>query len=79
MDATSDIKAVVDEKTPFVPISYTVRGAARSTGETETQIYSAVQSGVLPARKAGRRHIIMHGDLVQHIASLPSVGGPVAA
>lgn len=53
------------------PLAVTIKGAVDVTGMSRTAIYEAMRRG-LPARKAGRRTLIMVADLEDYLASLPT-------
>ena len=53
------------------PIALTVPDAVKVSGLSRSALYEAFKNG-LPARKAGRRTIIMHADLSAYLASLPT-------
>jgi hypothetical protein len=55
------------------PIAVTVPEAVRLSGLSRTALYEAMKQG-LPARKAGRRTLIMVADLDAYLASLPAYG-----
>jgi len=54
------------------PIAYTVDHATRIVGIGRTKLYEAIGSGQLPARKLGRRTLILATDLHDWLARLPS-------
>lgn len=53
------------------PIAVTIPDAVKATGMSRTSIYEALKRG-LPARKAGRRTIIMLADLQDYLDNLPA-------
>jgi len=53
------------------PIAVTIPEAVRLSGQSRTTLYEALKNG-LPARKAGRRTLIMYDDLKRYISDLPS-------
>jgi hypothetical protein len=53
------------------PIAVTIPDAVKATGMSRTSIYEAMKRG-LPARKAGRRTLIMVADLKAYLANLPT-------
>lgn len=53
------------------PIAVTFPGATARTGIARTRLYELVGAGVLDARKAGRRTLIMTESLDRYVASLP--------
>jgi excisionase family DNA binding protein len=59
-------------------LAYTVHGVCEMSGFGRTFIFEKIKTGELPARKAGRRTIILHDDLVAWLNALPlrsSLGG----
>ena len=52
------------------PIAVTVPDAVRLSGYSRSALYEAMKKG-LPARKAGRRTLILVADLEAYLASLP--------
>ncbi|HEY0959754.1 MAG TPA: helix-turn-helix domain-containing protein [Novosphingobium sp.] len=52
------------------PIAVTIPEAVRLSGTSRTSIYEAMKRG-LPAKKAGRRTLIMLSDLESWLANLP--------
>jgi len=57
---------IIDNK-----VGYTIEEAAGQAGICRSNIYKAMDAGKLPARKLGRRNIILHDDLVKFLESLP--------
>ncbi len=53
------------------PIAITIPGAVEVSGMSRTALYEAMKNG-LPAKKAGRRTLIMMADLEAYLASLPT-------
>ena len=53
------------------PIAVTIPDAVKLSGCSRTALYEAMKKG-LPARKAGRRTLIMMADLEAFLASLPT-------
>jgi hypothetical protein len=53
------------------PIGLTIPSAASMTGLGRTRIYELIGAGVLDARKAGRRTIIMGDSLRAYLSTLP--------
>lgn len=53
------------------PLAITIPEAVRLSGCSRTALYEAMKRG-LPARKAGRRTLIMLADLEAYLASLPT-------
>lgn len=52
-------------------ISFTVEEAAAITGLGRTNLFAAMKTGLLPARKFGRRTIITADDLREFVGNLP--------
>jgi Helix-turn-helix domain len=52
-----------------------VAEAVHVSGLGRTRLYEAMSSGALKARKYGKRRIILYDDLIQFLASLPTIGG----
>ncbi len=57
---------------------YTVQELARIWGCTDHNIYNLIYKGRLPARKMGRRTIILKKELENYLESLPYVREPKA-
>lgn len=53
------------------PIAVTIPDAVRLSGCSRSALYEAMKKG-LPARKAGRRTLILMADLEAYLASLPT-------
>jgi excisionase family DNA binding protein len=53
-------------------VGYTIDEAADQAGICRSNIYKAMDAGKLPARKLGRRNIILHADLVKFLEGLPT-------
>ena len=49
-----------------------VAEACHVAGFGRNKLYEAMQSGALPARKLGRRVIILRDDLLDYMTSLPA-------
>ena len=58
-------------KTMNQPIAVTIPEAVRLSGRSRSAVYEALAKGELPARKAGRRTLILYADLQAYIAALP--------
>ncbi len=52
-------------------MGYSPDEAAMLAGMCRSNIFKAMKSGSLPARKLGRRTIILHDDLQNFMESLP--------
>lgn len=55
------------------PLSLSVRDAALATSLSEYEIRQLVNSGVIPARRSGRRILVDYAGLQTYIRSLPPV------
>ncbi|MBK6298143.1 MAG: helix-turn-helix domain-containing protein [Sphingomonadales bacterium] len=53
------------------PIAVTIPDAVRLSGCSRSALYEAMKRG-LPARKAGRRTLIIFADLEAYLTSLPT-------
>lgn len=54
-------------------LAYRINDVCRETGLGRTTIYAAIKSGALPARKVGRRTLILAADLQQFLTHLPTL------
>ena len=55
------------------PLAHTIAEACARSGIGRTAIYELINSGQLPARKRGRRTLILTEDLQRCLQSLPEV------
>jgi excisionase family DNA binding protein len=55
------------------PIAYTISQAAAAAAAGKTIIYAAIKAGELPARKRGRRTVILAADLRAWVDGLPTI------
>lgn len=53
-----------------IPLSYTVEEACAIIGVGKTKIYEALDSGKLPAKKWGKRTLILRADIQQYLSNL---------
>jgi excisionase family DNA binding protein len=53
-------------------LALTINDACRAAGLGRTTLYAALKSGALPARKCGRRTLILAADLEQFLQRLPT-------
>jgi excisionase family DNA binding protein len=53
------------------PLAHTIAEACARSGIGRTAIYELINTGQLPARKRGRRTLILDDDLVRYVKSLP--------
>lgn len=56
------------------PLSHSVRDAAVLTSISEWEIRQAINKGALPARRLGRRLLILSSDLQAWLEAMPRVG-----
>lgn len=54
-------------------LAFSINETALRTGICRDVIYRAIREGDLPARKCGRRTLILHADLENYLKSLPAV------
>jgi excisionase family DNA binding protein len=54
------------------PFAFTIAAACRVSTVGRTTLYAALKSGALPARKCGRRTLILAADLETFLDNLPS-------
>lgn len=55
------------------PLALTIAEASARSGIGRTAIYELINSGQLPARKRGRRTLILAEDLQRCVRSLPFI------
>lgn len=56
-----------------MPIALTIPEAVKASGVGRSSLYEAIASGQLPARKLGRRTLIMANDLRNWLDALPAL------
>lgn len=61
------------ETTMQNPLAHTIAEACARSGIGRTAIYELINTGQLPARKRGRRTLILTEDLQRCLQSLPSI------
>ena len=59
-------------------VAYSVNEACVLVGMCRDAIYGAIRTGKLPARKFGKRTLILDEDLRTFLRSLPRFGGEAA-
>jgi len=59
-------------RTESAPLAYSVEEAAGAAGLGRNKIYEAVTAGLLPAKKVGKRTIILAEDLRAYLVGLPA-------
>lgn len=60
-------------------IALTIEEASKVSGIGRTKIYQAINAGWLPAKKHSKRTLILHEDLKNFLAALPSYKTPKAS
>ena len=55
-----------------MPLSYSIEETCKITGLGRTKLYEAINKGLLPAKKYGRRTIILKTDIEEFLDSLKS-------
>ncbi len=56
------------------PLAYDIPGACAVSGDNgRTAIYRAIADGELPAKKFGRKTLILRSDLLSWLQSLPAI------
>ena len=55
------------------PLAHSIAEASARSGIGRTTIYELINTGQLPARKRGRRTLILAEDLQRCLQSLPSI------
>ena len=55
------------------PLAHSISEACARSGIGRTSIYELINTGQLPARKRGRRTLILAGDLQRCLESLPPI------
>lgn len=56
--------------------THSITETARLLGIGRSTLYVLIKDGRLPARKLGKRTLILHEDLERFIASLPTSSNP---
>jgi excisionase family DNA binding protein len=59
-------------------IAVSVETASKISNIGRTKLYEMIGSGILPARKCGRRTLILVADLETSLKHLPIIGGRAA-
>lgn len=57
-------------------LSLSIEEVCAATGLGRTKLYQAIGSGALPAKKLGKRTLILKADLDAFLAGLASYGNP---
>ena len=55
------------------PLAHSIAEASARSGIGRTAMYELINSGQLPARKRGRRTLILAEDLLRCLKSLPPI------
>jgi excisionase family DNA binding protein len=61
------------------PLARSPEDAARHAGVGRTKIFEAIREGNLPARKLGRRTLVLDADLRAWLSNLPLAGSQASA
>lgn len=76
---TKYLAMIQKEMSMTVQLSLTIDEVSAATGIGRTKIYEVLDSGELPAKKWGKRTLILKADLQKFLAGLesysPQVGG----
>lgn len=56
---------------PTQPLAYSIEEACKVAGLGRSMLYEELRAQRLKGRKAGRRTLIMHADLVAYLENLP--------
>jgi excisionase family DNA binding protein len=56
------------------PLGLSIEAAAEVSGFGRSKVFELIRTGALPARKVGRRTIILRCDLVGFMENLPRAG-----
>jgi excisionase family DNA binding protein len=65
--------------TASTTITLNIDEVMRRLGAGRARVYTAIASGKLPAKKLGRRTVVVESDLRAFIESLPRMGDGTAA
>ena len=71
--AAQDTAVAVVLLDPTIDGPLSIRDVCTYTGLSRTKISGEIQAGSLPARKAGRRTLVMRSDLTRWLLSLPEI------
>lgn len=71
--AAQDTAVAVVLLDPTIDGPLSIRDVCTYTGLSRTKISGEIQVGRLPARKAGRRTLVMRSDLTRWLLSLPEI------
>lgn len=53
-------------------LSLSIEEVRKATGIGRTKIYEAINKGLLPAKKYGKRTLVLHDDLLKFLNTLES-------
>jgi excisionase family DNA binding protein len=56
-----------------IALAYTIPDLLKLLGVGRTHLYCQINSGALPARKVGRRTLVLHEDVQAFLRNLPTV------
>jgi excisionase family DNA binding protein len=65
--------------TPAPRAAYSIAETLALTGLGRDKLYKLINEGKLPARKAGRRTLVLATDLQQFLEKLPRIGADAAS
>jgi predicted DNA-binding transcriptional regulator AlpA len=70
--------ATAPNQTRDEALAYSVADSAKRTNLSRAEMYNRINAGDIPAKKLGRRTIILHQDLQDYLSRLPAYTRPVA-
>ena len=59
-----------------MPLSYSIEETCKITGLGRTKLYEAINKGLLPAKKYGKRTIILKVDIEEFLMNLKDYNRP---
>ena len=67
----------IDQLSAVLPLkfSFSIDEVVRYTGIGRTTVYDQIRRGVLIARKAGKRTVVLRSELIAWLTSLPTAKG----
>lgn len=73
MNAISEKEPLLRQESLHDRLAYTIPDLVRSTGAGRSKIYEEITAGRLKVRKLGKRTLVLHGDAMSWLQSLPAV------